>query len=182
MRSFSIASLALIATAASLVQAEWQITSLPIGEREGICSQNTAYCLNNCNNKAPMNFCNAKTMGWNCGCAEKTPDLAEASWPIVRAECRGRATDCQSTCQKDPAKMTDCYAKCADTYQCDAGKMPASNLRVKDVSTAPDYASSASTGNGTKGSNAADSLTPSAVSLSYTAGALIVVAGAMLTL
>jgi hypothetical protein len=59
--------------------------------------------------------------------------------------------------------------------------MPPSYLRVDTISTIPDYNGTAS-GTSDKGSNAADSLSPSSVTLTYTAGALIAVAGAMLTL
>ncbi|KAI9596245.1 hypothetical protein BDF19DRAFT_438583 [Syncephalis fuscata] len=189
MRSFIIALMLLMAAAVPLVQADWQITSLSTGDREHICAQNMAYCFNNCNGKAPMNFCNTTTMGWNCGCADKTPDLADYQWPIVRAECSGRFNQCQLKCQKDPVKMIECSTKCSDTYKCDYGKMPPSNLRVKSPSSVPDYTgvvvssnSNNSSSSSSKDSNNANSLLCSLAPLSYTAGALMVVVGAILTL
>ncbi|RKP09985.1 hypothetical protein THASP1DRAFT_8634, partial [Thamnocephalis sphaerospora] len=71
-------------------------------------------------------------------CSSKLPDLAEYTWPIVRAECEGRRRNCQSECAKGKAEETPaCQAKCGTTYDCDTGKMPPSNLRANDINSAP---------------------------------------------
>jgi hypothetical protein len=67
MRAYAIASLVLVAATAAVVRAEFQLTSLDEGTRSNICAQNKGFCITNCGGekKAPMNFCNVTTMGWN---------------------------------------------------------------------------------------------------------------------
>ncbi|KAI8056937.1 hypothetical protein BDF22DRAFT_668598 [Syncephalis plumigaleata] len=185
MRAYTIASLVLLAATAAVVRAEVQLTEADEGVRANICAQNKGFCITNCGGekKAPMNFCNPKTMAWNCGCSDKVPDLPDHRWPIVFKECEFRSQHCETECQKNPPTAPQCQVKCRETYNCNEGKMPPSHLRVDDVSAVPDYEGKASGSESSgKGSNAADSLSPSSVTLTYTAGALIAVAGAMLTL
>jgi hypothetical protein len=173
-----------IAAVAVMGSAGWELKDEPIATRRTLCESNKAICATHCGgaNKAPMNFCNVTTMGWNCGCSDKTPTLEDHEWPIVYAECQGRRLDCQKKCSDVPVdKYPACQNECTETYDCDRGKMPPSNLRVSSVEVVPGTESSKKS-DSDDGDKSASSNMASSFSWTYTAGALTMVAGAMWTL
>ncbi|KAI8643174.1 hypothetical protein BD408DRAFT_342954 [Parasitella parasitica] len=78
-------------------------------------------------------------MAWGCGCAHKVADFAPFLWPVVQAECSGKAQDCQMTCNKDTVNPSTCAATCNAYYQCDNDKAPPSYLQTENPTDLPSY-------------------------------------------
>ncbi|KAI8991516.1 hypothetical protein BDF20DRAFT_803599, partial [Mycotypha africana] len=77
-------------------------------------------------------------MAWNCGCALKVPDLTPYLWPVVQAECIGKAQDCLSICNKKPAASAGpCSHACQTYYQCNTEMAPPSYLRTDSPDETP---------------------------------------------
>ncbi|GAN03372.1 hypothetical protein MAM1_0039c02825 [Mucor ambiguus] len=126
---------------AGLPNVEWDILKIDPSARENLCQRQTAYCANNCGgpNQAPKNFCNATTMAWGCGCSHKVADFAPFLWPVVQAECSGKAQECQMICNKDTVNPSTCAATCNTYYQCDTDKAPPSYLQTESPNDTPSY-------------------------------------------
>ncbi|CAG8612522.1 2939_t:CDS:2 [Cetraspora pellucida] len=118
----------------------YSLTQKSPGECSVLCAQNTDYCTTNCGgkDKALMNFCNATTMAWGCGCSDKVPDYKAYQWPINFADCQGKGQACQSACA--PANNT-CINNCRSYYtnRCGTPNQPPSYYNTNDVNAVPSY-------------------------------------------
>ncbi|KAK4509710.1 uncharacterized protein ATC70_007012 [Mucor velutinosus] len=126
---------------AGLPNVDWDILRIDPSARENLCQRQTAYCANNCGgpNQAPKNFCNVTTMAWGCGCSHKVADFAPFLWPVVQAECSGKAQECQMICNKDIVNPSTCAATCNAYYQCDTDNAPPSYLQTESPNDTPSY-------------------------------------------
>ncbi|KAI9253721.1 hypothetical protein EDC94DRAFT_619565 [Helicostylum pulchrum] len=126
---------------AGLPNVEWDILKIEPSSRDNLCQRQIAYCSNNCGgpNEAPKNFCNATTLAWGCGCSRKTPDFTPFLWPVVQAECSGKAQECQMICNTDKIHPSTCAATCNSYYQCGTDRAPPSYLQTESPSDAPSY-------------------------------------------
>ncbi|KAJ1733560.1 hypothetical protein LPJ61_001503 [Coemansia biformis] len=144
----------LVAAAAAGVAADavapWIITSLSSGERDNLCQRQIQTCQNNCGgpDKAPMAFCNSKTMAWGCGCKEKTPDFQTWDWPVPAADCGGSAATCKSNCNAASGDRNQCFINCSNTHKCNTEDAPVSYTSTSDIDTAPKYVGPAVSYNG----------------------------------
>ncbi|KAI9470891.1 MAG: hypothetical protein EXX96DRAFT_586103 [Benjaminiella poitrasii] len=84
-------------------------------------------------------FCNATSVAWNCECSKKNADFATYLWPVVQAECTGKAQDCQMICNRDTMKPAACSTACTAYYQCDNVNAPPSYLQTENPSDVPSY-------------------------------------------
>ncbi|KAI9012491.1 hypothetical protein CLU79DRAFT_770200 [Phycomyces nitens] len=87
-------------------------------------------------------FCNVTSMAWNCGCSKKVPDFSPYLWPIVQAECSGRAQACQRQCNDQQQHQTgkpNCAVLCNDYYTCDSPNAPPSYLQTDTATETPSY-------------------------------------------
>ncbi|KAI7873455.1 uncharacterized protein EV154DRAFT_528064 [Mucor mucedo] len=78
-------------------------------------------------------------MAWGCGCSRKTPDFTPFLWPVVQAECSGKAQECQMICNTDKIHPSTCATTCNAYYQCGTDKAPPSYLQTENPSDAPSY-------------------------------------------
>ncbi|KAL9554101.1 hypothetical protein MBANPS3_002967 [Mucor bainieri] len=100
---------------ASLPNVEWDILRIDPSARENLCQRQTAYC------------------------AHKVADFAPFLWPVVQAECSGKAQECQMICNKDTVNPSTCAATCNTYYQCDTDKAPPSYLQTESPNDTPSY-------------------------------------------
>ncbi|KAK9722018.1 hypothetical protein K7432_002990 [Basidiobolus ranarum] len=141
MKYLSFATLTVVALSfVQNISADWSILNLPEASRIELCNRQKGYCTINCGgvDQDPMNFCNPKTMGWGCGCKSKVPDQTAYLWPVVVAECEGKAEDCKMKCLKDN-NPNQCYVACSSKFQCRTPNSPPSFLSVSDVNATPLY-------------------------------------------
>ncbi|CAG8781963.1 3948_t:CDS:2, partial [Racocetra persica] len=129
----------------------YSLTQKTPEERAALCAQNKNYCTTNCNNKAPMNFCNNQTMGWGCGCSDKVPDFQAYQWPINYADCIGKGEACKQSCGQ--TNFT-CIQACSAYYsnRCGSPSQPPAYYNTTDENTPPSYApppTDSSSANGT---------------------------------
>ncbi|KAI8085808.1 uncharacterized protein B0P05DRAFT_447739, partial [Gilbertella persicaria] len=78
-------------------------------------------------------------LAWGCGCSKKKADITTYSWPVVLAECSGKAQECRSICNKDIKNLATCVTACNTYYQCGTNKAPPSYLETNDPSSKPSY-------------------------------------------
>ncbi|KAJ1651350.1 hypothetical protein IWQ61_008066 [Dispira simplex] len=170
----AVTVLALLAPSAVL--AEWNITKLPLGDREALCAQQEQVCINECGgvDQATKVFCNATTMGWGCGCKSKTPAFEVFNLPVVGRDCEGHAQDCLSNCDSKPS----CVEQCREDWKCHTPDAPESYLEVKNAKDIPSYV--APTEKNAETAQGSDSGTGSAManSVGYLVTLPMVVAGA----
>ncbi|KDE05290.1 hypothetical protein MVLG_04322 [Microbotryum lychnidis-dioicae p1A1 Lamole] len=82
----------------------YNLTEESNATKTAICAQQiqfcaTSHCTSNSANVS-VNFCNPKTMGWNCECNNKaTSRLAPIVAPVTTYDCRLRALSCLDACQ-----------------------------------------------------------------------------------
>ncbi|KAI8878896.1 hypothetical protein K501DRAFT_126405, partial [Backusella circina FSU 941] len=124
-----------------LPDVNWDILRIDPPSRENLCQRQVAYCSTNCGgpSEAVKNFCNATTMAWGCGCSKKTPDFTPFLWPVVQAECSGKAQECQLICNGNRKDPSTCAATCNAYYQCGTDKAPPSFLQTNSPSDMPSY-------------------------------------------
>ncbi|KAI8346872.1 hypothetical protein EDC96DRAFT_601017 [Choanephora cucurbitarum] len=129
-----------------LPEISWNVLHIDLVNRENLCTRQIAYCANSCGgpDEAPKNFCNATSMAWGCGCSKKKVSFTKHSWPVVQAECAGKAQECRSICTKDVKNLGNCVTACNNHYQCGTNKAPASFLETNDPSDKPFYNGSGS--------------------------------------
>ncbi|ORY99413.1 hypothetical protein BCR43DRAFT_228572 [Syncephalastrum racemosum] len=84
-------------------------------------------------------FCNSTTMAWNCGCKHKTADFQEYLWPVVEAECSGKAQACQGMCNAGAKDRSTCADACTRYYECATELAPPSFLQTDSVTDTPSY-------------------------------------------
>lgn len=60
-------------------------------------------------------------------------------WPVVQAECSGKAQECQMICNKDTVHPSTCAALCNAYYQCGTDKAPPSYLQTENPTDIPSY-------------------------------------------
>ncbi|KAG2211512.1 hypothetical protein INT46_008641 [Mucor plumbeus] len=167
---------------AGLPNVEWDILKIDPSARENLCQRQTAYCANNCGgpNQAPKNFCNTTTMAWGCGCSHKVADFTPFLWPVVQAECSGKAQDCQKICNKDTVNPSTCAATCNAYYQCDTEKAPPSYLQTENPNDTPSYNGSkkeiANSNNPNVDGSSSDSHVSNAIQLSSSSNAYFLAA------
>ncbi|KAF1806526.1 hypothetical protein FB192DRAFT_1257267, partial [Mucor lusitanicus] len=78
-------------------------------------------------------------MAWGCGCSHKVADFSPFLWPVVQAECSGKAQECQMICNKNTVNPSTCAATCNAYYQCDTDKAPPSYLQTEGPNDTPSY-------------------------------------------
>ncbi|KAI8322421.1 hypothetical protein GQ54DRAFT_249154, partial [Martensiomyces pterosporus] len=111
----------------------WSMTQMPAEERAHACQEQVSFCYNVCGAVASTekNFCNIRTMGWNCVCNGKSTyerDFPEHEWPIAIAECRAALGSCNDGCasQANPNEKIRCLTTCTTDYQCSTSEAPRS--------------------------------------------------------
>ncbi|KAJ2789990.1 hypothetical protein H4R21_006608, partial [Coemansia helicoidea] len=126
-----------------MAQAKWALTQRPADERARTCQEQVSFCYNACGSVAATttNFCNIRTMGWNCACATAAAEgrIRRYEWPVAIAECRAALTMCSDGCmaQENGSGRLACFATCATDYPCNTPSSPASSLRVQAASEQP---------------------------------------------
>ncbi|KAJ1728970.1 hypothetical protein LPJ61_003752 [Coemansia biformis] len=124
-------------------QAKWALTLRPADERARACQEQVSFCYNTCGSVArtAQNFCNIRTMGWNCACADQAAErkIRRFEWPIASAECRAALAMCNDGCaaRDNGSGRSACYASCTTDYPCNTAAAPASGLRVQSANDLP---------------------------------------------
>ncbi|ORX67805.1 hypothetical protein DL89DRAFT_259057 [Linderina pennispora] len=119
------------------------MTLEPADARASVCQSQVSSCYNACGSVASTikNFCNVRTMGWNCMCMNRAAEKAvgDHEWPIATAECRAALNACNDSCavKQDPTEKLVCFTSCTADYQCNTQSAPKSNLRVLNVNDKP---------------------------------------------
>ncbi|KAJ2786189.1 hypothetical protein H4R18_000036 [Coemansia javaensis] len=117
-------------------QAKWALTQRPADERARACQEQVSFCYNSCGSVmgTTTNFCNIRTMGWDCRCASPAAEARVRSheWPVAIAECRAALGMCTDGClaRENGAGRSACFASCTADYPCNTAAAPASSLRV----------------------------------------------------
>ncbi|KAJ2588769.1 hypothetical protein H4R99_007686 [Coemansia sp. RSA 1722] len=123
--------------------AKWSITQLPSSERAHVCQEQVSFCYNACRSVAntAVNFCNIRTMGWNCACSSGSGEkrVRHYEWPMEIAECHAALATCNDACM---AKVNGndrvaCFTGCTTNYPCNTVEAPFSTLRVQSVFDKP---------------------------------------------
>ncbi|PVU88322.1 hypothetical protein BB561_005914 [Smittium simulii] len=120
---------------------KWDITSIPIAERNGLCEAQISTCINDCGGKplAPRAFCNPETMGWGCGCKNKSPSTDPWSWPLTQRDCLGNFNKCKDDCNTETSKRQECFVQCSNVWKCSTADAPISYLVVQEPNDIPAY-------------------------------------------
>ncbi|KAJ2162163.1 hypothetical protein GGF46_000905 [Coemansia sp. RSA 552] len=125
------------------VQGRWAMTQLPAEERARDCQEQVSFCYNTCGSVArtTVNFCNIRTMGWNCECSSKAAERSVHGyeWPISVSECRAALSTCNQNCaaRANANERPACFTSCTVDYPCNTGAAPSSKLRVLGVNDKP---------------------------------------------
>ncbi|KAJ1873762.1 hypothetical protein LPJ57_004895 [Coemansia sp. RSA 486] len=102
-----------------------------------------SFCYNACRSVAntAVNFCNIRTMGWNCACSSGSGEkrVRHYEWPMEIAECHAALATCNDACM---AKVNGndrvaCFTGCTTNYPCNTVEAPFSTLRVQSVFDKP---------------------------------------------
>ncbi|KAI8993665.1 hypothetical protein BDB01DRAFT_337799 [Pilobolus umbonatus] len=120
---------------------DWTILNLDPSARENLCERQKSYCSSSCGGpqEAMKNFCNITTMGWGCDCASKKSNPLNFLWPIVHAECSGKAQACQMMCYQDKINPSACATLCNSYYLCGTDNAPPSYLETILPTDLPSY-------------------------------------------
>ncbi|KAJ2305529.1 hypothetical protein IWW54_005052 [Coemansia sp. RSA 2705] len=133
----------LLSLVSQAAQARWAMTQQPAQERAHACQEQVSFCYNACGAVArtTTNFCNIRTMGWNCVCADKAAEarVRHYEWPIAGAECRAALNMCNNGCaaRADAQQRATCFTSCTSDYPCNTAAAPMSSLRVQGASDKP---------------------------------------------
>ncbi|GAA5807122.1 hypothetical protein MFLAVUS_000473 [Mucor flavus] len=112
---------------AGLPNVEWDILKIDPPSRENLCQRQIAYSF-------------VTQQQWHGDVvAQKTPDFTPFLWPVVQAECSGKAQECQMICNTDKIHPSTCAATCNAYYQCGTDRAPPSYLQTESPSDAPSY-------------------------------------------
>ncbi|PIA16589.1 hypothetical protein COEREDRAFT_86971 [Coemansia reversa NRRL 1564] len=123
--------------------AGWAFTQQPAEERAHACQEQVSFCYNACESVAltRVNFCNIRTMGWNCACADKADNakVRHYEWPIAVAECRAALNMCNTGCAShtNGNEQAACYTSCTVDYACNTATAPISALHVQAAEEKP---------------------------------------------
>ncbi|KAJ2319899.1 hypothetical protein GGI00_006325, partial [Coemansia sp. RSA 2681] len=133
----------LLAFAGHAASAKWSLTLAPADERAHACQDQISFCYNTCKSVAntATNFCNMRTMGWNCACASGAGErkVRHYEWPVAVAECRVSLATCNAVCadKSNGNERVACYTSCTTDYLCNTVEAPVSNLRVQTINEKP---------------------------------------------
>ncbi|KAJ2078360.1 hypothetical protein H4R24_004530 [Coemansia sp. RSA 988] len=128
---------------AQIAHARWAFTQQPAEERAHACQEQVSFCYNTCGSvtRTKVNFCNIRTMGWNCACADKTDEakVRHYEWPIAVAECRAALNMCNTGCSShiNGNERAACYTNCTVDYSCNTDAAPMSSLHVQGAEEKP---------------------------------------------
>ncbi|GAA5820511.1 hypothetical protein JCM10212_005194 [Sporobolomyces blumeae] len=126
--------------------------------RTSICNQTTAFCSTaGCSKdgaNVTTNFCNANTMGWNCGCNDGADSrLQPLVVPVNTYDCRLRTAACLDQCsnpQASPSVSSVSNCKNACNYilgsTCGTSNQVLPLYQVKKYNDKPKYYSDTSKG------------------------------------
>ncbi|KAJ2891966.1 hypothetical protein GGI21_002264 [Coemansia aciculifera] len=133
----------ILAFAGHATSVKWSFTLATANERAHACQEQISFCYNTCKSvvNTATNFCNMRTMGWNCACAGGAAErkVRHYEWPIAVAECRASLATCNAVCA-DKTNGNDrvaCYTSCTTDYLCNTVEAPVSNLRVQAINEKP---------------------------------------------
>ncbi|KAJ1855561.1 hypothetical protein GGH12_003305 [Coemansia sp. RSA 1822] len=133
----------LLALLGQTALAKWSMTQQPAEERARTCQEQVSFCYNACGtvSRTTVNFCNIRTMGWNCACEDKAAEarVRQHEWPATVAECRAALGMCNTGCaaRTDGIARAACYTSCTTDYQCSTAAAPRSSLQVQSISDKP---------------------------------------------
>lgn len=143
-KSKILVAIAVVLAATSQVsEAKWSLTSLPADQRAQTCQEQVSFCYNACRSVSTTatNFCNIRTMGWDCACASNVRGklVRHYEWPIAVAECRAALAMCNEGCSSrtNPIERVSCSTLCLTDYPCNTADAPKSSLRVKGINDKP---------------------------------------------
>ncbi|KAJ2747633.1 hypothetical protein GGI20_000282 [Coemansia sp. BCRC 34301] len=133
----------ILAFAGHATSIKWSFTLASADQRAHACQEQVSFCYNSCKSVAntATNFCNMRTMGWNCACASGAGErmVRHYEWPIAVAECRASLATCNAVCadKTNGNERVACYTSCTTDYLCNTVEAPVSNLRVQAVNEKP---------------------------------------------
>ncbi|KAJ2351916.1 hypothetical protein GGF43_003897 [Coemansia sp. RSA 2618] len=139
----SVGWMLLLALLGQPALAKWAMTQQPAEERVRACQEQVSFCYNACGMVArtTVNFCNIRTMGWNCACADKAAEarVKMYEWPVAVAECRAALSMCTNGCaaRTDANSRAMCFTSCTSDYQCNTAAAPRSSLHVQGANDKP---------------------------------------------
>ena len=120
---FSVSFLScFLSTCITIVEAAgYDISSLPVDQKQTICDKHIAFCTNTCNGNTLRNSCNASTMVFDCACSAGPLPVSLHYFPIQAQQCVGETQDCRDMCvANDPTgkDVVACSARCDKTFAC----------------------------------------------------------------
>ncbi|KAJ2044876.1 hypothetical protein GGH13_009558 [Coemansia sp. S155-1] len=140
----ALANCAVLLTIASHVaSSKWSLTLVSADERAHACQEQVSFCYNVCKSvgNTATNFCNMRTMGWNCACASGAGErkIRHYEWPVSVAECRASLGICNAVCAEktNGNERVACYTSCTTDYLCNTVEAPVSSLRVQTINEKP---------------------------------------------
>ncbi|KAJ2487975.1 hypothetical protein EV174_000212 [Coemansia sp. RSA 2320] len=119
------------------------MAQLTAAERAHACQEQVGFCYNICKAvvSTATNFCNMRTMGWNCACTSGAGEkkVRHYEWPIAAVECRASLNQCNGACEARPNgnDRVACYTSCSADYLCNTVEAPVSSLRVQTINEKP---------------------------------------------
>ncbi|KAJ1880178.1 hypothetical protein LPJ66_011547 [Kickxella alabastrina] len=131
------------ALASHAAGSKWSLTQMTAEERGRTCHEQVSFCYNSCGSVAntSVNFCNMRTMGWNCACVGGSGEkrVPHFEWPIEVAECGAALKFCNKGCIERPNDNNRgaCFTTCATDYPCNTIEAPFSSLRVQNINDKP---------------------------------------------